>query len=165
MSKFKKKKSNEQEAINTSSLPDIIFMLLFFFMVSTTMKEADVEIDSNPPIVMSSVVDEIEDQNNLKTIWMGYDPDNGRNATYPNVILQMNDNAQSGGGEGYVSIESAKDYAKRIYKEAGDDKAKLKFQLKADTLVKVKHILRFEEALKAAEVPSYYYGREKPPRY
>ena len=39
MSKFKKKKSGEQQAINTASLPDIVFMLLFFFMVATVMRD------------------------------------------------------------------------------------------------------------------------------
>ena len=42
MAKFKRKKGQGAQRINTSSLPDIIFMLLFFFMVSTTMRETEV---------------------------------------------------------------------------------------------------------------------------
>lgn len=48
MAKFRKKKSGGQQAINTASLPDIVFMLLFFFMVSTTMKEVDLNVIVKP---------------------------------------------------------------------------------------------------------------------
>ena len=48
MAKFRKKKSGGQQAINTASLPDIVFMLLFFFMVSTTMKEVDLNVVVKP---------------------------------------------------------------------------------------------------------------------
>ena len=48
MAKFRKKKSGGQAAINTASLPDIVFMLLFFFMVSTTMKEVDLNVVVKP---------------------------------------------------------------------------------------------------------------------
>jgi biopolymer transport protein ExbD len=43
MSRFKKKKQDGVPAISTASLPDIVFMLLFFFMVSTVMKDNDLE--------------------------------------------------------------------------------------------------------------------------
>jgi biopolymer transport protein ExbD len=39
MARFRKKKADGQQRINTASLPDIIFMLLFFFMVTTVMRE------------------------------------------------------------------------------------------------------------------------------
>jgi len=48
MAKFRKKKGGGQAAINTASLPDIVFMLLFFFMVSTTMKEVDLNVVVKP---------------------------------------------------------------------------------------------------------------------
>jgi len=34
--------------MHTASLPDIVFMLLFFFMVSTTMKEVDLNVVVKP---------------------------------------------------------------------------------------------------------------------
>lgn len=49
MAKFKKKKTDSQVEINTSSLPDIIFMLLFFFMVATTMREVNLYVKVIPP--------------------------------------------------------------------------------------------------------------------
>ena len=45
MSKFKKRKKGIP-AVNTAALPDIVFMLLFFFMVTTTMRETSLQIDT-----------------------------------------------------------------------------------------------------------------------
>ena len=44
-----KKSAKGNSEISTASLPDIIFMLLFFFMVSTTMREANLLVKTNPP--------------------------------------------------------------------------------------------------------------------
>ena len=49
MSKFRKKKNDEQAAINTASLPDIVFMLLFFFMVATVMRDNTLMVDNKLP--------------------------------------------------------------------------------------------------------------------
>ena len=49
MSKFKKKRNNEQPAINTASLPDIVFMLLFFFMVATVMRDNTLMVTNKLP--------------------------------------------------------------------------------------------------------------------
>ena len=49
MSKFKKKRNDEQPAINTASLPDIVFMLLFFFMVATVMRDNTLMVNNKLP--------------------------------------------------------------------------------------------------------------------
>jgi biopolymer transport protein ExbD len=49
MARFKKKKAEGAQKINTSSLPDIIFMLLFFFMVSTVLRETTLIVTVRPP--------------------------------------------------------------------------------------------------------------------
>lgn len=49
MSKFRKEEGKETPPISTASLPDIVFMLLFFFMVSTTMREVDINVKQNLP--------------------------------------------------------------------------------------------------------------------
>jgi|TARA_B110000196_G_scaffold35856_1_gene26955 biopolymer transport protein ExbD len=49
MSKFKKKRNDEQPAINTASLPDIVFMLLFFFMVATVMRDNTLMVTNKLP--------------------------------------------------------------------------------------------------------------------
>ena len=58
MSKFKKKKKG-LPAVSTASLPDIVFMLLFFFMVTTTMRETDLQIDS-PRLPSATEVKKLE---------------------------------------------------------------------------------------------------------
>ena len=48
MSKFKKKVNTKQE-IPTSSMPDVVFMLLFFFMVTTKMRETNINVEQHMP--------------------------------------------------------------------------------------------------------------------
>ncbi|MFB3133563.1 MAG: ExbD/TolR family protein, partial [Rhodothermales bacterium] len=43
MGHFKKKSKSEPE-ISTASMPDIIFMLLIFFMVTTVLREQEVQV-------------------------------------------------------------------------------------------------------------------------
>ena len=49
MSKFKKGGSKTTPEISTASLPDIVFMLLFFFMVSTTMRDVELNVSYVQP--------------------------------------------------------------------------------------------------------------------
>ncbi|MBX2969565.1 MAG: biopolymer transporter ExbD [Cyclobacteriaceae bacterium] len=48
MSKFKKK-ANVKQDIPTSSMPDVVFMLLFFFMVTTQMRETNINVKQQLP--------------------------------------------------------------------------------------------------------------------
>ena len=48
MSKFKKKANTKQD-IPTSSMPDVVFMLLFFFMVTTKMRETNINVEQRMP--------------------------------------------------------------------------------------------------------------------
>ena len=44
MSKFTGRKKKGMAVVSTASLPDIVFMLLFFFMVTTVMREQDLQV-------------------------------------------------------------------------------------------------------------------------
>ena len=48
MTKFKKKANTKQD-IPTSSMPDVVFMLLFFFMVTTKMRETNINVEQRMP--------------------------------------------------------------------------------------------------------------------
>ncbi len=48
MPKFRKKAKVSQE-IPTTSLPDVIFLLLFFFMVTTVLRETDIQVQQKIP--------------------------------------------------------------------------------------------------------------------
>ena len=69
MSKFKKRKKGIP-AVNTAALPDIVFMLLFFFMVTTTMRETSLQIDT-PVLPTATEVKKLEHKSLVSTIYVG----------------------------------------------------------------------------------------------
>lgn len=69
MAKFKKGGSKETPAISTASLPDIVFMLLFFFMVSTTMREVDLNVEILVP--EASEIQKLEKKDMVSNIYVG----------------------------------------------------------------------------------------------
>ncbi len=88
MSKFKKKKTG-QPAISTASLPDIVFMLLFFFMVTTVMRETNLEIES-PRLPSATEVKKLERKSLVSTIYVGKAKQTEKYGTSFNRI-QLND--------------------------------------------------------------------------
>ncbi len=69
MSKFRKNDSKELPPISTASLPDIVFMLLFFFMVSTTMREVELNVDIMVPSAKEIV--KLEKKDLVSNIYVG----------------------------------------------------------------------------------------------
>jgi biopolymer transport protein ExbD len=69
MGKFKKGGSKELPEISTASLPDIVFMLLFFFMVSTTMREVELNVDVMVPTAKEVV--KLEKKDLVSNIYVG----------------------------------------------------------------------------------------------
>ena len=69
MARFKKKKAQGSQAINTSSLPDIIFMLLFFFMVTTVMREVTLIVKIASPD--ATQVQKLEKKSLVSYIYIG----------------------------------------------------------------------------------------------
>lgn len=65
---FKKKTSTKQE-IPLASLPDIIFMLLIFFMVTTVLREQDVQVRTILP--KAEALTKIEQKRYVSYVWMG----------------------------------------------------------------------------------------------
>ena len=47
MSKFKKKQAETKQAVPTSAMPDVVFMLLIFFMVTTVLREVELQVQVN----------------------------------------------------------------------------------------------------------------------
>ncbi|MBE2281389.1 MAG: biopolymer transporter ExbD [Ignavibacteriaceae bacterium] len=70
--KFEKKRTGSgKTSIPTSSMPDIIFMLLLFFMVTTTLKEVEVQVQFKLPDAES--VERIENKRLISYLWVGND--------------------------------------------------------------------------------------------
>lgn len=68
MAKFKKK-SQTSSAISTASLPDIVFMLLFFFMVTTVVREQNLQVKQLLP--KASQLSKIERKSLVSYIYIG----------------------------------------------------------------------------------------------
>ena len=68
MGHFKKKSKSEPE-ISTASMPDIIFMLLIFFMVTTVLREQEVQVRTILP--KAEALTKIEQKRYVSYIWMG----------------------------------------------------------------------------------------------
>lgn len=87
MSKFRKEGKRTVDAISTASLPDIVFMLLFFFMVTTVMREVDVQVELTPPT--ASEVKKLEDKSLVSYIYIGKPLKTKIYGTVPRI--QLND--------------------------------------------------------------------------
>lgn len=143
MSKFRKKKKG-MPALSTASLPDIVFMLLFFFMVTTTMRETDLLIDS-PRLPSASEVKKLERKSLVSTIYVGKAKDAKYGTGYNRI--QLND-----------KIASPEDVPSFIYLERDNvSEAEVPFMttsIKADkessvgTLADIREELRDVNALK-----------------
>ncbi len=87
MSKFRKKKKG-MPAVNTAALPDIVFMLLFFFMVTTTMRETSLQIDT-PRLPSAQEVRKLEHKSLVTTIYVGKAKDTKYGTSFNRI--QLND--------------------------------------------------------------------------
>ena len=91
MSKFKKRKKGIP-AVNTAALPDIVFMLLFFFMVTTTMRETSLQIET-PALPSATEVKKLEHKSLVSTIYIGKAKDTKYGVGYNKI--QLNDKIAS----------------------------------------------------------------------
>lgn len=66
---FKKKASTSKQEIPTASLPDIIFMLLIFFMVTTVLREQELQVRTTLP--QAEAIEKIEQKRLISYIWIG----------------------------------------------------------------------------------------------
>lgn len=67
--RFQKKSSQTTQEIPTSSLPDIIFMLLIFFMVTTVLREQELEVRTLLP--EAEAIEKIDQKRLISYIWIG----------------------------------------------------------------------------------------------
>lgn len=66
---FQKKSARTQQGIPTASLPDIIFMLLIFFMVSTVLREREIQVRTVLPD--AEAIQKIEQKRLVSYIYIG----------------------------------------------------------------------------------------------
>lgn len=80
--KFKKKQASTKQNVPTASLPDIIFMLLIFFMVSTVLREYNIQVQYTLP--SATQIEKIDNKRIVTYIWVGRD---GRVQIDDNLIV------------------------------------------------------------------------------
>ena len=103
MAKFRRKKGKGGQKINTASLPDIVFMLLFFFMVSTTMRETEVQVRVTVP--EASEVKKLEKKSLVSYIYIGRPVAHVARMYGTEPLIQLNDKLVSEEGIPYESLQ------------------------------------------------------------
>lgn len=150
MGKFKKKSGKGQQSINTSSLPDIVFMLLFFFMVSTVMRETELQVRVNVP--NASEVKKIEKKSLVSYIYIGKPVSRLVELYGTEPMIQLNDKLINEEG---IPTEPVKDFVLFEREKIDEvDRNKMTISLRIDQNINmgkvsdVKMALRYANALK-----------------
>ncbi len=157
MSKFKRKKGQGMQAINTSSLPDIIFMLLFFFMVSTTMRETEVQVKVTPFEV--SEVKKLEQKSLVSYIYIGRPNKNLQGLYGSEPMIQMNDKLVNEEG---IPTESVQDFVLSERENLPEiDKPKMVVSLRIDQDIPMGKVDDVKQALRRAKALIINYSARK----
>ena len=87
MSVHFKKKSKAKQEIPTASLPDIIFMLLIFFMVTTVLRETELQVRVQLPD--AEAIQKIEQKRLVSYVYIG--PEKLANNQFGESRVQIDD--------------------------------------------------------------------------
>lgn len=150
MSKFKRKTKKGAQSINTASLPDIVFMLLFFFMVSTVMRETQLQVKVQVPF--ATEVKKIEKKSLVSYIYIGKPVPRLVELYGTEPMIQLNDKLINEEG---IPSEPVKDFVLFEREKIDEvDRNKMTVSLRIDSdinmgkVTDVKQALRFANALK-----------------
>ncbi|NGP75986.1 biopolymer transporter ExbD [Balneolaceae bacterium YR4-1] len=69
MGHFKKKSSNTSQEVPTTAMPDIVFMLLIFFMVTTVLREVELQVRVN--FTQAENIEKIEQKRLVSYVYVG----------------------------------------------------------------------------------------------
>ena len=150
MSRFKTKQSKGQQAINTSSLPDIIFMLLFFFMVTTVMREVSLKVKLKLP--QATEVQKLDKKSLVSYIYIG--PPVKSKLYGTNSRIQLND--------AFATVDNIQEFVAKEREER--DEADRKFittSLKVDGLTKMGIVSDVKQELRKAGALKINYSTRK----
>lgn len=153
MAKFTRKgKTKGIPPISTASLPDIIFMLLFFFMVSTTLKETNVNVRISLP--SASEVIKLEKKSLVSYIYVGSPHSQFQSQFGTDSKIQLDDK--------FAKVEEIQDYI-ASEKEKMDEKERplMMVSLKADEKTRMGLIVDIKQELRKAEALKLVYTSKK----
>ena len=157
MAKFRRKKGKGAQKINTASLPDIVFMLLFFFMVTTTMREVEVQVKVRPS--SATEVKKLEQKSLVSYIYIGR-PARHLQSTYGSEpMIQMNDKLVNEEG---IPIESVQDFVLAEREALPEiDKNKMVMSLRIDPDISMGKVDDVKQALRRAKALIINYSARK----
>lgn len=69
MSKFQKKQAKTKQSVPTSAMPDVVFMLLIFFMVTTVLREVELQVQID--YATAENIEKIEQKRLVSYIYIG----------------------------------------------------------------------------------------------
>lgn len=69
MSRFKKKQAKTNQSVPTSAMPDVVFMLLIFFMVTTVLREVELQVQVD--YTRAENIEKIEQKRLVSYIYIG----------------------------------------------------------------------------------------------
>ncbi|WP_069130813.1 ExbD/TolR family protein [Rhodohalobacter halophilus] len=69
MAHFKKKQAGTKQGVPTSAMPDVVFMLLIFFMVTTVLREVELQVQVN--YAAAENIEKIEQKRLVSYIYIG----------------------------------------------------------------------------------------------
>ncbi len=151
MSKFRKNGKKSQPAVNTSALPDIVFMLLFFFMVSTTMKEVEVQVDQKKP--EATEVIKIERKSLVDYIYVGQPLNVSKFGKSP--VIQLDDQIYFNP----IEIRQWKDM--KLSERSEGDRGLVTTSLKIDVKVKMKTVNQIKNELREINALKINYSADR----
>jgi len=146
---MKKKGSKGLPAVSTASLPDVIFMILFFFMVTTSMREQEVFVQTRLP--EASEVQKLEKKSLASYIYIGPPMAALRAKDGTATRIQLNDSYRTAPEIGEF-IASERDKLKE------DERPFMTSVLKADRFSFMGDVTDIKEELRKAEAYKISYA-------
>ena len=157
MAKFKSRVKVGSKAINTASLPDIIFMLLFFFMVTTVMRETEVQVAVSIP--QATQVKKLEKKSLVSYIYIGRPVQRLQEVFGTEPMIQLNDKLINEEG---VPDESIKDFILSEREKLDEaDQNKMTVSLRIDSNIPMGKVTDVKQALRLANALKINYSARK----
>ena len=157
MSKFRRKKGKGAQRINTASLPDIVFMLLFFFMVSTTMRETEVQVRVKVP--EASEVKKLEKKSLVSYIYIGRPVSHVAKLYGSEPLIQLNDKLINEEGIPYESVQDFVLFEREKLPES--DKNRMVMSLRIDQDITMGNVDNVKQALRRSKALIINYSAKK----
>lgn len=157
MAKFRTKKGKGQQRINTASLPDIVFMLLFFFMVSTTMRETEVQVRVKIP--EATEVKKLEKKSLVSHIYIGRPVSHLQKLYGSEPLIQLNDKLVNEEGIPYADVQDFVLFEREKLDEI--DKSRMTISLRIDQDIPMGKVDDVKQALRRAKALIINYSAKK----